>query len=59
MNSLQKKKKKVATEEEGDPIGDQQSQLIQTPETSQTLSHQSGSIEKLVGGQTHKQQRTG
>jgi hypothetical protein len=35
-------------EEEGDPIGRSESQLTWTPEISQTLSHQPGSIHQLL-----------
>jgi hypothetical protein len=35
-------------EEEGNPEEDQQSQLIWTPEISQTLDHHTGSIHQLI-----------
>jgi hypothetical protein len=39
--------------EEGSPIGRLQSQLTWTPEISQPLSHQPGSIRELVRGPQH------
>jgi hypothetical protein len=42
------RKRLEEAEEEGDPTEDQQSQLTWTPEISQTLSHQPGSIHKQV-----------
>ena len=48
---------KLEEGEEGNPLGGPESQLTWTPEISQTLDHQQGSIHQLIGGPQHTYNR--